>query len=78
MEKVVLQARRGSDRRVRATSGRCSAENELEEALLELTVRNDFGSPTVVYASWTHGRGDGSSQRKEHVANWSVNLTLRS
>eukprot|EP00903_Cladosiphon_okamuranus_P006544 g6393.t1 len=37
MEKVVLQAREGSDRRVRATSGRCNAENELEEALLELT-----------------------------------------
>lgn len=39
VEKVVLQARQGSDRRVRATSGKCSAENELEEALLELTVR---------------------------------------
>ena len=39
VEKVVLQARQGSDRRVRATSRRCNAENELEEALLELTVR---------------------------------------
>lgn len=41
MEEVVLQARKGSDRRVRATSGRCGAENELEEALLELTVREN-------------------------------------
>lgn len=41
MADAVLQAREGADRRVRATGGRCDAENELEEALLELTVRND-------------------------------------
>lgn len=40
VDDVVTQARQGSDRRVLATRGRCAAENELEEALLELTVIN--------------------------------------
>lgn len=48
VEKVVLQARKRSDRRVRAISGRCGAENELEEALLELTVRKLIRSPHSV------------------------------
>ena len=39
VDSVVLQARRESEARVKAASGRCEAENELEEALLELTVR---------------------------------------
>lgn len=53
VEKVVLQARQGSDRRVRATSGRYSAENELEEALLELTVRTNDSLATFVLGECT-------------------------
>lgn len=41
VDSVVLQARRESEGRVKAASGRCEAEDELEEALLELTVRKN-------------------------------------
>jgi len=40
VDSVVLQARRESEGRVKAASERCDAEDELEEALLELSVRN--------------------------------------
>lgn len=46
VDDVVTHARQGSDRRVLATRGRCAAENELEEALLELTVINYEGADT--------------------------------
>lgn len=44
VDDVVTRARQGSDRRVLATRGRCVAENELEETLLELTVINYKGA----------------------------------
>lgn len=77
MEKVVLQARQGSDRRVRATSGRCSAENELEEALLKLTVRKNY-SLAALYAWRMHTRQKWWELSMEHLVKWSVNLALRS
>lgn len=40
--KVVDQARRNSDRRLLLTGGKLDAENELEQALLERTVRDNF------------------------------------
>lgn len=45
VDRVVLQARRESEGRVKAASGRCEAEDELEEALLELTVRKRKNEP---------------------------------
>lgn len=44
MAGVILQSREGSDRRVAAKSGKCRAENELENALLHLTVRATSGA----------------------------------
>ena len=40
--KVVDQARRNSDRRLLAAGGRLDAQNELEQALLERTVRDSI------------------------------------
>lgn len=42
MAKVVDQARRNSDRRLLVAGGRLDAENELEQALLERTVRDNI------------------------------------
>ncbi|CAM9329949.1 unnamed protein product, partial [Ectocarpus fasciculatus] len=51
VDDVVTQARQGSDRRVLATRRRCAAENELEEALLELTAIQERGRATVELSS---------------------------
>ncbi|CAM9428843.1 unnamed protein product [Ectocarpus sp. 4 AP-2014] len=51
VDDVVTHARQGSDRRVLATRGRCAAENELEEALLELTALQERGRATVELSS---------------------------
>ncbi|CAM9763398.1 unnamed protein product, partial [Pylaiella littoralis] len=44
---AVLQARKATDSRVRATGGRCAAGNELEEALLELTILKERSHATA-------------------------------
>ncbi|CAM9238107.1 unnamed protein product [Ectocarpus sp. 12 AP-2014] len=51
VDDVVTHARQGSDRRVLATRRRYAAENELEEALLELTALQERGRATVELSS---------------------------